>query len=156
MDAERQKPSEGIGRNRKQLMEAFSKASAAELKAFVDEACGAIKADPVRGPETGLVMVRGRIGGGGSPFNLGEVSMSRASIRLASGEIGHGQVLGTDRDHARLAAILDALGQMPDMAGQVDALAARIEARIAAADSSQQAQVAATKVDFFTLVRGED
>ena len=39
--------------------------------------------DTLREPENGLVMVRGRIGGDGAPFNLGEATVSRAVIRLA-------------------------------------------------------------------------
>ena len=66
---------------------------------------------PVRGPETGLVMVRGRAGGGGAPFNLGEASVSRATVRLETGEIGHGYCLGRDLDKARLIAVFDALFQ---------------------------------------------
>src|SRR6201990_1818907 len=66
-------------------------------------------AKPVRGPETGLVMVRGRIGGGGSPFNLGEVTVTRATIKLGSRAIGHAHALGTDREKVRMAAIFDAL-----------------------------------------------
>ncbi|WP_442183425.1 phosphonate C-P lyase system protein PhnG, partial [Rhizobium leguminosarum] len=53
-------------------------------------------AHQVRGTETGLVMVRGRIGGGGAPFNLGEVNVTRATVRLGSGSVGHAQALGTD------------------------------------------------------------
>ncbi len=52
-------------------------------------------------------MRRGRIGGG-APFNLGEACVARASVRLASGEVGHAMVLGRDTDHARLAAFFDA------------------------------------------------
>ncbi len=67
----------------------------------------------LRGPETGLVMVRGRIGGGGAPFNLGEATVSRATVRLSSGTVGHSHALGTDREKARLAAIFDAYRQEP-------------------------------------------
>src|SRR6476620_11625428 len=33
----------------------------------------------LRAPETGLVMLRGRVGGAGAPFNLGEASVKRAA-----------------------------------------------------------------------------
>ena len=36
----------------------------------------------LRQPETGLVMVRGRIGGTGAKFNLGEVPVTRCALRL--------------------------------------------------------------------------
>ncbi len=61
--------------------------------------------------EDGLVMVRGRIGGDGAPFNLGEATVTRAAVRLASGEVGFGYVLGRDREKARLIALCDALLQ---------------------------------------------
>src|SRR5262245_5785363 len=65
----------------------------------------------LRPPEVGLVMVRGRIGGDGAPFNLGETTVTRASVQLATGEVGFSYVLGRDVDKARLAALCDALWQ---------------------------------------------
>ncbi|WP_170976504.1 phosphonate C-P lyase system protein PhnG [Rhizobium sp. FKL33] len=141
---------------RKRRMEALARARRDELEQFLATHAGDVTVSPVRGPETGLVMVRGKIGGGGSPFNLGEVSVSRASVRLSTGEIGHGQLLGGDKAHARLAAILDALGQRDEFSAAVDGLVATIEARIAEEDAALAAETAATRVDFFTLVRGED
>src|SRR2546429_5457117 len=46
--------------------------------------------EDLREPENGLVMVRGRIGGDGAPFNLGEAAGTRAPVRLATGEGGFG------------------------------------------------------------------
>jgi len=112
--------------------------------------------ESLRAGENGMVMVRGRIGGDGAPFNLGEATVSRAAVRLAGGETGVGYVLGRDREHARLIALADALVQT---AAHADALErhvlAPIRARLAAARRSEAEQVAATKVEFFTLVRGE-
>lgn len=138
---------------------------AIELLAHADEAMlvaawSAIEPKPVhsrvRGPETGLLMVRGRIGGGGSPFNLGEATVSRAAVRLSTGEIGHGQTLGISRQKALLGALFDAMGQRPEFEAAVGALLERIEESLAAADAETNRQTAATKVDFFTMVRGED
>ncbi|UWU14211.1 phosphonate C-P lyase system protein PhnG [Rhizobium sullae] len=112
---------------------------------------------PVRGPETGLVMVRGRIGGGGAPFNLGEVTVTRATIRLGSGAVGHAQALGTDREKVRLAAIFDALWQNDATKGFIEErLLLPIAARIAETDRRKADETAATRVDFFTMVRGDD
>jgi alpha-D-ribose 1-methylphosphonate 5-triphosphate synthase subunit PhnG len=141
---------------RKRRMEALAGARRDELERFLSDHAGDVTVSPVRGPETGLVMVRGKIGGGGSAFNLGEVSVSRASVRLSTGEIGHGQLLGGDKAHARLAAILDALAQRAEFSAAVDGLVATIEARVADEDAALAAETAATRVDFFTLVRGED
>ena len=109
----------------------------------------------IREPESGLVMVRGRTGGDGAPFNLGEASVSRAAVRLDSGEVGFGYALGRDGEHARLIALCDALIQRPDLADAVERrVLAPLRAASAAARDRQAAETAATRVDFFTLVRG--
>lgn len=114
-------------------------------------------AAPVRGPEVGLVMLRGRTGGGGAAFNLGEASVVRATVRLASGEVGHAVVLGRDADHARRAAHLDAAWQRPEWRARIEAIIiAPGLAAEAAHDIRRAEETEATRVDFFTLVRGED
>ena len=110
---------------------------------------------PVRGPETGLVMVRGRAGGGGAPFNLGEASVSRATIRLDSGEIGHGYCLGRDLDKARLIAVFDALFQRDPTTVEAQVLAP-LRTAASAADLRRKQETAATRVNFFTMVRGDN
>ncbi|MBZ0164077.1 MAG: phosphonate C-P lyase system protein PhnG [Notoacmeibacter sp.] len=111
----------------------------------------------LRGPETGLVTLRGRVGGGGSPFNFGEATVTRATVRLESGAIGHSWALGRDQDKARLAAIIDALAQDTEMAGRIDEAVIRPLASAQDTDDrSRVAETAATRVDFFTMVRGED
>ncbi len=62
----------------------------------------------LRGPEIGTVMVRGRQGGTGAPFNLGEITVTRCTGRLDCGTVGHAHVQGRNRSHARRAAVLDA------------------------------------------------
>jgi alpha-D-ribose 1-methylphosphonate 5-triphosphate synthase subunit PhnG len=110
----------------------------------------------LRRPEIGAVMVRGRAGGTGAPFNLGEMTVTRASVQLASGEVGHAYVQGRDRDHALRAAVVDALMQGP---GAVEVRATVLDplaAEEAATRAARAARAARTKVEFFTLVRGED
>ena len=110
----------------------------------------------LRPPEVGAVMVQGRTGGTGQPFNLGEVTVTRCALRLASGAVGHAHVQGRDKDHATRAAILDALLQT-DAAAPVRAnVLALLEAEETARRSARAAKAAATRVEFFTLVRGED
>jgi alpha-D-ribose 1-methylphosphonate 5-triphosphate synthase subunit PhnG len=110
----------------------------------------------LRQPENGLVMVRGRIGGDGAAFNLGEATVTRAAVRLASGECGFGYTLGRDRDKARLIALCDALIQTNEYADTIEtSVLAPLRAEQAAARRRQAEQTAATKVDFYTLVRGE-
>ena len=110
----------------------------------------------LRGPEIGTVMVRGRIGGTGSPFNLGEMTVTRCSVRLEDGIVGHAVVQGRDKTHARHAAVLDALMQT----GGAAALDAAVLHPLARAEADRgealARRAAATKVEFFTMVRGED
>jgi alpha-D-ribose 1-methylphosphonate 5-triphosphate synthase subunit PhnG len=102
-------------------------------------------------------MLRGRIGGDGSPFNLGEATVTRAALKLASGEVGFGYVLGRDLAKARLVALCDSLVQNPDYCDRIERdVVAPIRARLDAARELKAQQVAATRVEFFTLVRGED
>lgn len=106
----------------------------------------------IRGPETGLVMLRGRAGGDGGPFNLGEMTTTRCTIRTADGQVGHAYVAGRDARQAELAAVLDALLQAPDrhasvMAGVITPLAAAEAARHAL----RARRAAATRVEFLAM-----
>ena len=112
--------------------------------------------DILREPEDGLVMLRGRAGGDGAAFNLGEATVSRAAVRLASGEVGFGYTLGRDRDKARMIALCDALVQSDEFAGAVEAaVIAPLRAAMVARRQQKAAETAATRVDFYTMVRGE-
>jgi alpha-D-ribose 1-methylphosphonate 5-triphosphate synthase subunit PhnG len=142
---------------RRAAMALFAEAHADELDAGL-AAIGRCPAHTeIRPAETGLMMVRGRIGGDGAAFNLGEATVTRCAVQLASGEIGHAYVLGRDRDKARLAALLDALWQTHDFRDAVERdVLAVVRARRDRERAVSAARTAATKVDFFTLVRGED
>ena len=111
--------------------------------------------EDIRRAETGLVMLRGRIGGDGAPFNFGEARVTRDAVRIG-GSVGHGYVFGRDKEKARLAAIFDALWQGEARARVEREVLSPIRGDIAAADTRSAARTAATRVDFFTLVRGED
>lgn len=110
----------------------------------------------LRAPEIGAVMVQGRAGATGAPFNLGEMTVTRCSLRLATGQVGHAVVQGRDRDHARRAAVVDALMQSDAAA----AIREQVLAPLAEAEETTRRdraeKAAATKVEFFTMVRGED
>jgi alpha-D-ribose 1-methylphosphonate 5-triphosphate synthase subunit PhnG len=110
----------------------------------------------LRAPEVGSVMIRGRAGATGAPFNLGEMTVTRCVLQLTTGEVGHANVAGRDKAHATRAALVDALMQTAaDAATKATILAPLAEAEVAR-KQSRAAKAAATKVDFFTLVRGED
>lgn len=140
---------------RKAAMAVLAHATAAEIAARLD-AIELPRHDQLREPECGLVMVRGRIGGDGAPFNLGEATMSRAAVRLASGEVGYGYTLGRDREKARMIALCDALVQSDEFARSVEAnVVASLRNVMLARRSQTAAEAAATRVDFYTMVRGE-
>lgn len=111
----------------------------------------------LRKPETGGVMVRGRAGGTGAAFNMGEMTVTRCALRLGgNGAIGHGYIQGRDRRHAEIAALADACLQT-EAAGHIQTgLIVPLRDEEAARYAARAAKAAATKVDFFTLVRGED
>jgi alpha-D-ribose 1-methylphosphonate 5-triphosphate synthase subunit PhnG len=110
----------------------------------------------LRAPEVGAVMVQGRIGGTGAPFNLGEMTVTRCSLRLEAGGVGHAHVQGRDKAHALRAAALDALMQGEDAAAMRAAVLLPLAQEEAARRLAKAERAAATKVEFFTLVRGED
>lgn len=133
-------------------------------RARVDELENAWKAadvrvdfDWLRRPHFGLVMVRARAGGTGSPFNLGEMTITRCSVQLGNGTIGHGYVQGRDKRRAELAALLDSLLQQEThriqlMARSVEPLRLLQEER----RNELSRKAASTKVEFFTMARAEN
>jgi alpha-D-ribose 1-methylphosphonate 5-triphosphate synthase subunit PhnG len=140
---------------RRTAMTVLAHSDAAEIAGHL-EAIALPPYENLREPENGLVMVRGRIGGDGAPFNLGEATVSRAAVRLSTGEVGFGYTLGRDRQKAQMIALCDALVQSSEFA---DAVEMRVLAPLRVAMLSEQnrkaAETAATRVDFYTLVRGE-
>jgi alpha-D-ribose 1-methylphosphonate 5-triphosphate synthase subunit PhnG len=112
--------------------------------------------DILRPAEVGSVMVQGRVGGTGAPFNLGEMTVTRCSIRLRDGTVGHAYVQGRNKNHAVRAAIMDALMQTDAADRLSQEVLAPLLAEAAMARTTRAGKAAATKVDFFTMVRGED
>ncbi len=142
---------------RKRVVDLLARAELDDLTRVWDDVAPQPEMQMLRGPEIGLVMVRGRIGGGGAPFNLGEATVSRATVRLGNGVVGHGHVLGANLKRAKLAAVFDALWQDPAHRPLVEAqLLQPVAARIVEEKQKKSEEVAATRVDFFTMVRGED
>jgi alpha-D-ribose 1-methylphosphonate 5-triphosphate synthase subunit PhnG len=140
---------------RKAAMAVLAHSDAAEISGRL-EAIALPAHEDLREPENGLVMVRGRIGGDGAPFNLGEATVSRAAVRLTTGEVGFGYALGRDGEKARMIALCDAMVQSDQFAGAVEMqVIAPLRAAIIAERSRKAAEAAATRVDFYTLVRGE-
>lgn len=137
---------------RQRWMAVLARASLTELTHLLETAPELPAFVALRGPEQGLVMVRGRAGGAGSAFNLGEASVTRCTVRDAVGRIGHAYIKGRNGKLTELAARLDAALQDPALHPQYDAA---VIAPLAAAQATRTAQAArkaaATRVQFFTL-----
>ena len=142
---------------RQAWMGLLAKAAPADLESAWD----ALEPKPawrwLRKPETGLVMVRGRAGGSGQAFNLGEMTVTRCVLVTEAGVTGHAHVAGRNARHAELAAAFDALLQDETRhAALADSLLAPLTRKRAEAERQEAEAAAATKVEFFTMVRGED
>jgi len=138
--------------DRQRWMGVLARAEAGEIAALL-AACGPAPAwRTLRGPESGLVMVRGRAGGGGAAFNMGEMTVTRCTVRTEDGLVGHAYVAGRDGEKAKLAALVDALMQAPE---RTEALQAGVIATLARSQQARQdataRKAAATRVNFFTL-----
>jgi alpha-D-ribose 1-methylphosphonate 5-triphosphate synthase subunit PhnG len=147
--------------SRRAWMAVLARTPRAELEAALAAALDGDAApafDWLRAPQTGLAMVRGRIGGTGNAFNLGEATVTRATLRLrgADGTVGVACHLGRDKRRAELAALADALLQQPERHDRLHAqLIAPLAARTEAQRVARRAATASTKVEFFTMVRGD-
>jgi alpha-D-ribose 1-methylphosphonate 5-triphosphate synthase subunit PhnG len=137
---------------RQRWMAILARASAAELENMLPPGVRPAFAT-LKPAETGTVMVQARAGGTGDRFNLGETTTTRCVVRLASGTMGFSYALGTDRAKAESAALIDAL--MQDAPDRLAPAITRLGAMQQAARDLASRKAAATKVDFFTLVRGE-
>ncbi|WP_398480151.1 phosphonate C-P lyase system protein PhnG [Tardiphaga sp.] len=150
-----QAPSNDLQARRQEAMGVLGHCPTADIARHFDD-IAVPDHEQLRAPENGLVMLRGRIGGDGAPFNLGEATVSRAAVRLSSGEVGFGYTLGRDGAKAQLIALCDALIQTSQFSETIEAkVLTPLRARVAAERKRKAAETAATKVDFYTLVRGE-
>lgn len=142
-------------RSRRNWLAVLARATRDELEQALGARAPGLRFEHLRRPESGMVMLRARMGGTGDAFNLGEATLTRCTVRLADGQVGCGHVLGRDARRAELVALFDALLQEPAyrstlQAQVVEPLRARQQADRAAA-----AQAAAgSRVEFFTMVRG--
>ena len=138
--------------SRKHWMSVLARAPAKDIRAHLDAVDELPAHMRLRGPEVGLVMVRGRAGGTGTAFNLGEMPVTRCTVRDPDGRIGHALVAGRDTAQAELAAALDAALQDPArQAALRAAVIAPLQAAQQAARDAIAAKAAATRVAFYTL-----
>ncbi|MFQ1699885.1 phosphonate C-P lyase system protein PhnG [Loktanella agnita] len=141
---------------RKAWMGLLAKAPEGRIGALLDATMARPGFTWLRAPEIGSTMVRGRAGATGAPFNLGEMTVTRCALQLDNGTIGHAYIQGRRKTCAEAAALVDALMQTdtaPTLRSQIiDVLQTERDS----ARATRAAKAAATKVDFFTMVRGED
>ncbi len=138
-------------------MSALSSASCEALESALRRLDAPPAFELLRAPETGLIMTRGRAGGTGQRFNLGEITVTRAAVRLHDGTVGHAYVVGRDKRKAELAAVFDALLlsgiEHERIIGEL--INPLVLARLRTRDIVAR-KAAATRVEFFTMTRGED
>ena len=141
---------------RQNWMSLLARAKPAELETALAELPQQPAYRLLRAPEIGLAMVRGRAGGTGNAFNLGELTMTRCAVRLDAppNPVGLAYVVGRDTRSAELVALLDAMLQLPNPSTRIaEGLLGDIRRRIETERHVRNAEIAATRVDFFTLVR---
>lgn len=146
-----------VMQQRREAMAVLAAAPGQDLLGLWNAAALPDEAALLRGPETGLVTLRGRMGGGGAAFNFGEATVTRATVKLPSGVVGHAYALGREKEKVRVAAVIDALRQQPEFETAIEEkILAPLRRRQAEMDETRRTETAATRVDFFTMVRGED
>lgn len=140
---------------RQAWMAVLARANVDELETAWDELPAKPDYNLLRAPESGMVMVRARAGGEGQRFNMGEMSVTRCVVTVGDGIQGHAYVAGRDKRHAMLAAVFDAMLQDPRIRADIDERVLNpIRERLSDTQAQTDRKVAATRVDFFTMVRG--
>jgi alpha-D-ribose 1-methylphosphonate 5-triphosphate synthase subunit PhnG len=139
--------------SRRRWMAILARAPAERLEALLDAVGERPPYTVLRGPEGGLAMVRGRIGGGGGgAFNLGEMTVTRCTTQIEAELIGHAYIAGREPRRAELAALVDALMQDPDRTALLEAqVIAPLEQEQAACWAQRAGKAATTRVQFFAM-----
>jgi alpha-D-ribose 1-methylphosphonate 5-triphosphate synthase subunit PhnG len=140
---------------RRDWLAVLARATRDELEQALGTHAPGLRYEHLRHPESGMVMLRARMGGTGDPFNMGEATVTRCTVRLADGQVGCGHVLGRDTRRAELVAIFDALLQEPGYRSQLQTQVVEpLRQRQQAARAAAAQAAAGSRVEFFTLVRG--
>ena len=142
--------------SRRGWMSLMAKAAQGRVAALLDAAMPRPGFTWLRAPEIGSAMVRGRAGGTGAPFNLGEMTVTRCALKLSTGEVGHAYIQGRRKADAEAAALVDALMQTTQAPATEATVLQPLRAEETQRRDTRAAKAAATKVEFFTMVRGEN
>ena len=141
---------------RKEWMSVLARADFPELKRRWQSLSIKAGYSVLRPAEIGMVMLRGKVNGTGHPFNMGEATVTRCSVKLNSGEIGSSYILGRNKEHAELAALIDGeILRDENTQNIADGLLKPLKELEQRRQLKKQQKAAKTKVDFFTFVRGE-
>lgn len=141
-------------RDRAGWMAVLARATRSEIVAAVEK-IDMPDIDIVKPAEVGTIMLEGRAGGSGQRFNAGEATMTRCVVRVGE-TLGFSYALGRDKEKAVLCAALDGLLQNPAHRNEIfEHVIAPIAAAYAKRQEEASRRAAATKVDFFTMVRGD-
>ncbi len=140
---------------RQRWMYTLAHADIDELQAFEQQLKQAAYS-LIRPPETGMALVRARMGGTGRAYNQGEMTVTRCVVRTAEGCTGYSYIAGRNGRHAELAALADAHLQGEARTHWLAALIEPLEQQRKTRLAAREAEHAGTRVDFFTLARGED
>lgn len=142
--------------NRQHWMSVLARAPLADIQSAWGDVSDKPKYTFLRQPETGLVMIQARTNGNGSPFSMGEMTLTRCAVTIKN-TVGHAYIAGRDKHHAELAAVIDGLLQDPaHNALLTETVIEPLEQKLTEQQQVKAKQVASTRVDFFTMVRGED
>ncbi|WP_208350457.1 phosphonate C-P lyase system protein PhnG [Pseudaestuariivita rosea] len=141
---------------RQKWMSLLAKAPSGRISTLLDGFMDRPDFTWLRPPEIGSVMVQGRAGATGSPFNLGEMTVTRCALKLTSGTVGHAYIQGRRKTDAEAAAIVDALMQTDAANNVSEQVLQPLQDEMTKTRTKRAGKAAATKVDFFTMVRGED
>lgn len=107
-------------------------------------------------PEVGMAMVRAQAGGGGENFNMGEMTITRCVVRLDSAEIGYGIVVGRSKQKSELVALIDACWQKKSLKEIIeDKIIKPLYHIQVCKEKNISDNTESSKVNFFTMVRGE-
>ncbi|MGC9401793.1 phosphonate C-P lyase system protein PhnG [Vibrio genomosp. F10 str. 9ZC157] len=141
---------------RKRWMSVLALCDYQTLKQRWDELSFSTRYHFVREPEIGLAQVRAKMGASGDAFNMGDVTIVRTVVQLDQGALGYSYITGRNKDHAEVAAVVDALMQTEFQSDLYQALIEPLAADIEKNERIKAREVSTSKVDFFTMVRGED
>lgn len=148
--------SQALLAERKTLLSVLSRSSAEDIEQRWNNLDLQPQFTLLKPPEIGMVMVKARTGGNGSAFNMGEMTVTRTVLQLASNELGYGYTAGRDKEKSLHIALIDACYQCDAWRDRIHTdLLQPLSEQLQVVEQQHTEQVDRTKVNFFTMVRGE-